>query len=144
MYNELKTLTSARVSSATKSVGGDMYDAVQKFDVLPPEYRGEATRKLFYATQGQMATLSPEAYQQLTVTSAQKVIDDINAERRQTAVKALTQPQQELKDEANKEIQDNAFLKKIQTSPEEVQQFARSKNVPVNRVMDALRKKYPQ
>lgn len=144
MNNEMKTLTSARVASATKDVGSNMYDAVQKFDVLPPEYRGEATRQLFYKTQGQMATLSPEAYQQLTVTSAQKVIDDINTQRRQSAVTALTQPQQDLKTQIDQETQDNAFLKKIQTSPEEVDQFARSKNVPVSRVMDALRKKYPQ
>ncbi len=144
MNNEMKTLTSARISSATKSVGGDMYEAVEKFDALPPEYRGEATRQLFYKTQGQMATLSPDAYKALTISSAQKVIDDINAQRRQTAVKALTQPEADLKNELNKETQDNQFLKKIQTSPEEVQQFARSKNVPVSRVMDALRKKYAQ
>jgi hypothetical protein len=144
MNNEMKTLTSARVSSATKSVGSDMYEAVEKFDALPPEYRGEATRQLFYATQGQMATLSPDAYKTLTITKAQEVIDKINAERRQTAVKALTQPQADLKDELNKETQDNQFLKKIQTTPQEVEQFARSKNVPVSRVMDALRKKYAQ
>lgn len=89
LNNEMKTLTSKRVSDATKAVGNDMYDATQKFNVLPPEYRGEATRQLFYMTNGQQDKLSEDAYKNLTVNAANQVIDKINTQRRQDALKAV-------------------------------------------------------
>lgn len=144
LNNEMKTLTSARMAGATESVVRAMPTAIQtQINTLPPEYRGDATRQLFYATQGQQAQLSPQAYTQLVNTSAQKVVDGINAQRRQTAVQAITQPAASTPAQ-QQPLPDDQFLKKIQTSPEEVEQFARSKNVPVSKVMDALRKKYPQ
>lgn len=80
LNNEMKTLTSAKIADATKQVGYGFSQANKMFNTtLPPEYRGEATRQLFYATQGQ--NLSPA---QVNV-QAQNVVDAINQKRRGNA-----------------------------------------------------------
>lgn len=143
MNNEMKTITSARLSGATEQIGTTFPSAIKsQINTLPPEYRGDAIRSLFYATNGQSDKLSPQAYTQLVNTSAQKVVDDINSQRRQAAVSAVQQTAQPKATQQT--LTDDQFLQKIKSSPEEVEQFARSKNVPVSRVMDALRKKYAQ
>ncbi len=52
LNGQLRTLTAAKTAEATQSVGIEFYDANKKFDFLPPEYRGTATRELFYRTYG--------------------------------------------------------------------------------------------
>jgi hypothetical protein len=138
MNNEMKTLTSARISSATKDVGMQMYDATQQFNVLPPEYRGDATRRLFYATNGQMDKLSPEAYQQLTTTSAQKVIDQINQERRVAALQAVQQAKQP--QETKQPLTDDQVLEKLGTNRAELEQAAKQHKTTPDEALKWLRK----
>lgn len=95
LNKQLSGLTSAKLSSATNSAGNEFYEANQLFKQLPPEYRGQATRQLFYAGDGKQFT------KQQYKTQAQTIIDEINATRRQKAVstvKAIS-------------MDDNAFLK---------------------------------
>lgn len=77
---EITNLTNAKQSSATQTAGYDFYEANQTFNQLPPEYRGQATRALFYAGAGQNWT------QQQYKAHAGQVIDQINANRRQKAL----------------------------------------------------------
>ena len=132
----MKTLTSARVSTATKDVGMQMYDATQQFNVLPPEERGNATRQLFYATNGQMDKLSPEAYEQLTKTSAQKIIDDVNQKRRATAIQA-TQP-------AAAPLTDDQFLQKIGITKQQLEDAATAHKTTPDAALKWLRKQNGQ
>lgn len=52
LNGQLRTLTAARTASATRRVGNSFHDANKRFNDLPPQYRGEATRQLFYKTYG--------------------------------------------------------------------------------------------
>lgn len=139
MNNEMKTLTSARVASATKEVGMEMYDATQQFTSLPPEYRGEATRQLFYMTNGQQGKLSDDAYSQLVRTSTQKVIDNINQERRAQALKAVTQPAS-----AAQPLSDEQFMQKMGFTRDELEYSAKQHNMTPDEAMKWLRKQNGQ
>ena len=84
LNKEINDLTSAKLASATNTAGNEFYDANQAFNVLPPEYRGQATRALFYASHGQQMTA-----EQLKAQAGQ-VIDQINAQRRQQALTTVS------------------------------------------------------
>lgn len=81
MNDELRTMTSKRVADATKSFGNDMSDATDQFQALPAEYRGQATRQLFYATAGQRDKMTEDQYIQLSKTRAAYIVDQINVKR---------------------------------------------------------------
>lgn len=134
LNNEMKTLTSKRVSDATKSVGNDMYEATQMFQTLPPEYRGEATRQLFYKTQGQQDQLTPDQYSALTKKSAQQVIDNINADRRKATVKTLQTVNAPAPD-------DVGFLKTKGYTMDDVKETAKIHNITEAEVIRRLRAK---
>lgn len=131
--NEMKTLTSKKISDSTRSVGNEMYDAVDKFKVLPPEWRGEATRQLFYATQGQSEKLDAETYANYTKATAQSVIDSINRQRRASAVKAIQQ--------AASPAPDTDFLKSKGYTVDDVNETARKYKTTPEEVIKRLRNK---
>lgn len=82
----LTDLSAKRVGDTTREVGGTFYKANQEFTkYLPPEYRGDATRQLFYKTYGQ--TYTQEQY----VAQAHSIIDSVNAQRRDKATQIATQ-----------------------------------------------------
>lgn len=89
MNNELRTQTSKRVADATRSFGNDMSDATDQFNALPPEYRGEATRQLFYATSGKQDSMTDAQYQALAKQSATQIVQKINDQRRASANAAV-------------------------------------------------------
>lgn len=85
MNNELRTMTSKRVSDATRSFGNDMSEATDKFNTLPPEYRGEAMRQLFYATSGKQDSMTDEQFQAMAKQRAAYIADQISMKRHSAA-----------------------------------------------------------
>ncbi len=134
LNNEMKTLTSKRVSDATKSVGNDMYEATQMFETLPPEFRGEATRQLFYKTQGQQDNMTPDQYSVLTKKSAQEVIDNVNLNRRRATYKAIQNVTKHSPDDAS-------FLKTKGYTMDDVAETAKIHNITEAEVIRRLRAK---
>lgn len=125
LNNQIKTLTAAKMSDATQKVGMEFYDANQQFVQLPPEYRGKATRELFYKSHGQEFT--PEQYK----GEARKIIDRINSERRARTVKTL----QTLSGS------DDEFLKSIGKTMDDVRETAKNRGMTEREVIDRIKAK---
>jgi len=125
LNKQLVTLTNKRISEATQQVGNEFYDANQKFNVLPPEYRGQATRQLFYDSDGKGFTK-----QQYDV-QAQTIIDNVNAKRRSHALNIAN----------NVASNDARFLKSINATPADITETARKYNITEAEVMRQLRLK---
>lgn len=123
LNKQLTDLTSKRVSDATQSVGNEFYDANQKFNTLPPEYRAQATRQLFYAGEGKNFTKQDYA------SHANSIIDDINGTRRAAAQKIAAATSQS----------DAAFLRAIKASPADVAETARTHGITEKEVISQLR-----
>ena len=123
LNKEVANLTNSKLSSATNTAGSEFYDANQKFNVLPPEYRGQATRALFYAAHGQ--NLSP---QQLN-NQAQTVIDQINKTRRVAAQNTVNSVQQS----------DTQFLSKLSITPDMIAHTAQKYGISQQEVITQLR-----
>lgn len=126
LNNQLKTLTSAKMADATQRVGMEFYESQQKFEILPPEYRGRATRELFYKTNGK-DNLSKEAYD----IYAQDIVATINHERRTNTLKRIdiiTMP-------------DADFLKTNNITMDQVRQAAKNKNLSEAQVIKYLKAK---
>lgn len=83
LSKQLDQLSSSKIAEATQNVGLEFYTANQKFQQLSPEYRGQATRELFYRSNGQ--NLSATEFDQ----HANKIIDDIRIRSRQSTMKKL-------------------------------------------------------
>jgi len=83
LNSQLRTLTAQKTSQATTNAAMGFYDSNQKFSALPPEYRGAATRELFYKSHGQDFTP-----QQLDI-EANKIIDNVKRGIRTETVKRL-------------------------------------------------------
>lgn len=123
LNKQLVTLTNKRISDATQQVGNEFYEANQQFQVLPPEYRGDATRKLFYAADGKNFT------KQQYKATAQTIVDDLNAKRRAAAMKIVN-------DSAKN---DTKFLTSIKATPDDVKATALKYHVSEAEVMRQLR-----
>lgn len=85
---QLRSLSGQKMAQSTQRIGVNFYDQKERFKSLPPQFRGEATRELFYRSQelGE----KPTAGQLNTI--ANKIIDEINTRNRQQAegrVKAM-------------------------------------------------------
>jgi hypothetical protein len=91
LTKQMKTLTANKTAEATNRTAwtfGEANDIIS--EALPPEYRGKATRALFYRTAGQEYETDEEeqaAYQK----HARTVVDNINTERRARTLKTLKQ-----------------------------------------------------
>jgi hypothetical protein len=125
LNKQLVTLTNKRISDATQQVGNEFYDANQKFNTLPPEYRGEATRQLFYASDGKGYT--KEQYD----AQAHTIIDSINQKRRAAALTVVN----------NAAANDARFLQSIKASPADIAETARKYHITEAEVMRQLRLK---
>lgn len=123
MTKQVNELTSKKLSDATNTAGMEFYDANKQFDSLPPEYRGQATRALFYAGSGQNWT--PQQYKNQAVQITQKV----NDQRRQAALKTVNGIAQG----------DNDFLKSINAKPEDVLETAKKYGISEQEVVLQLR-----
>lgn len=123
LNGQLRTLTAQRTAQATQSVAMGFYESNQKFNNLPPEYRGEATRQLFYKSQGQDFT--PEQFD----AEANKIVDNINKGIRQETVKRL--------DKIN--APDEDFLKSIGASVDDVKETAKIYGISEQEVIQRLK-----
>lgn len=124
---EVNDLTGKKLADSTNTAGMEFYDANQKFTALPPEYRGQATRALFYAGSGQNWT--PQQYS----NQADQVIQQINTQRRVAAQRALNNaiPQS-----------DSEFLKTVpNASPESIAATAKQYGISEQQVIMQLRAK---
>lgn len=121
---QVNDLTSKKLADATNTAGMEFYDANQKFNDLPPEYRGQATRALFYAGQGQKWT------SQQYSTQATQIIQQINETRRQAALKTVNGVPQE----------DTEFLKSVpNATPEAINATAKKYGISTKQVVSQLR-----
>ena len=125
LNKEITNLTSSKLASATNTAGNEFYDANQSFNVLPPEYRGQATRALFYATNGQ--NMTPEQIK----TQAGGVIDQINAQRRTQALTTVSRIGS-----------DDTLLKATGYSRSDVAETAQKYGISPDEVIQNLRAKY--
>jgi len=123
MTKQVNELTSKKLADATNTAGMEFYDANQKFDALPPEYRGQATRSLFYAGHGQNWT--PQQY----ANQATQIVQQINDKRRQQAQQVINGIPQ----------QDGDFLRSIGAKPEDVQETATKHGISAQQVILQLR-----
>lgn len=124
LTKQVNDLTSKKLSDATNTAGMEFYDANQKFNALPPEYRGQATRALFYAGNGQNWT--PQQYG----NQATQIVQQINDTRRQNALKTVNGIPQ----------QDTEFLKSIpNASPEAIAATAKKYGISNQQVILQLR-----
>lgn len=126
LNNQLKTLTSAKMSDATQRVGMEFYEAQQKFEALPPEFRGRATRELFYRTHDK-ENISKETYN----VYADDIAATINHDRRATTMKRL--------EAVN--MPDVDFLKSNGITQDQVSQAAKNKNISEAEVIRLIKAK---
>lgn len=83
LNGQLRTLSGQKAAQATQNVGLGFSESSKKFEQLPPQYRGKATRDLFYATQGQ--DLTPEQID----AKANAIVDNIKGGIRNDTVQRL-------------------------------------------------------
>lgn len=121
---QVNDLTSKKLADATNTAGMEFYDANQQFNALPPEYRGQATRALFYASQGQNWTKQQYSAQ------ATQIIGQINSQRRQLAQKTVD----------GISSSDTEFLKTIpNATPESIKATAQKYGISEQEVILQLR-----
>lgn len=84
LNNQLRTLSGKKTADATQRVGYEFYDANEKFNVLPPQYRGQATRELFYKQQG-----NEEMTKEQQQKAANEIIDNIRSNIRNNTLKTI-------------------------------------------------------
>lgn len=125
LNKQLTTLTSNKLASATQQVGNEFYSANQKFTQLPPEFRGEATRQLFYASDGKNFT--PQQFD----TAALSIIDNVNKQRRDHAQQVISATSKN----------DTDMLKELGYSSADVTATAKQHHVSEEEVIRQLRLK---
>jgi hypothetical protein len=96
LNNQIKTLTSAKVSEATQEVAYSFNDARKVIDNgLPPELRGQAIRQLFYEAQKLEAMAEDPDAEPLTKQQykqkALQIVDDYKTRRRESALDTIKQ-----------------------------------------------------
>lgn len=108
LNNELTNKTSKKTAEATSFIGNYFPKVKDTFDEqLQPRFRFKAMRNFFYAVEGK--DLPEDEYRK----EALKVIDDINLERRNSALKAVKAPREEL-------FNEKEFLKSINVTEEQI------------------------
>lgn len=125
LNKEISTLTQKRMADATKSVGYQFGSANKQFDALPPQYRGQATRQLFYSSYGQ--NLSQD---QLN-NNASQIVDSINKQRRDDALSIIART-----------TNDDVFLQATGYTRADVAATAQKRGLSPEQVIQALRSKY--
>lgn len=125
LSKSVSNLTSAKLADATNSAGHQFRSANDRFKALPPEYRGDATRQLFYASFGKNMT------DQQLANNADQIIDKINQTRRSDALSTVSRISS-----------DETFLNSLGYTQEQVAIAAKNKGITPQAVVQALRGKY--
>lgn len=129
LNKQITDLTSKRLSDATQNVGNTFYESNQKFNVLPPEYRGQATRQLFYASDYAKSTTGQDFTKEQYNQKALAIIDNIQQSRRTAALATVHATTQS----------DPVFLKSINASPSDVTATAKAHGISEGEVIRQLR-----
>lgn len=102
LENQIKTLTSAKEAEATKYVSSNFKGAQKLFELgLPPEYHGQAVRAMFFETTDEngnikaigIDTKDNDALKKFYSAKAHEIIDQINKQRRDIAIKRVSELQ---------------------------------------------------
>lgn len=140
LNGQMKTLMSAKTSEATKAVSLSFGEARKMIEQqIPAGYRGEAIRKLFYLTAEPRAEAGKDKDQRqelknLYKVKAKQVIDEINLDLRNKAIKKL---------EDVKKPQDDteSFLKEKGYTMDDVKETAAKYGMSEAQVINTLRSK---
>lgn len=138
LSNQLKTLTSSKISDATNSIAYSFGKAKSIIDNgLPPEMRGEAIRSLFYEAQSDPTVegMSKEKRNEFYKQKAQNIVDDINNKRRSdtlNVVKDVVYP-------VPSSSTDLDFIKSKGYTMSDVEETARKYNITQKQVIERLR-----
>lgn len=140
LNNQLKTLSSAKVADATNSIASSFSDANKIINNnLPPEYRGDAVRKLFYSTTGdEMKAINPkdkEAIKTFHRMKSQEIVDSINSQRRQKVIEKVNQLSN------NQTTSDLDFIKSKGYTMDDVSETAKKYNMTEAQVIQQLKAK---
>ncbi len=137
LFNQIKTLTSAKISDATQQASYS-FGAARGIinNSLPPELRGEATRRMFYEAQKlDEQKFSKEEKELAYKNSAQKIVDEYNTKRRQTTLETIKEAYGPPKD--NKEIE--SILEAKGYTMRDVQETAKKYGITEQQVINKLR-----
>jgi len=130
LNGQLKQLTAQKTAEATQRVGINFYEAKEKFNVLPPQFRGEAIRDLFYKTEGR-EDVSDAEY----ARHSNSIIDAFQRRSRlsaqETAKKAVQRTQ----------AANTLFLTKHKITAEQLKSTAENRGLTEQQVMRALKEK---
>lgn len=132
LNNQLKTLSSSKTADATENIGIKFKGAQKAFDVLPPEYRGQAIRQLFYETQGQ--NLDKKAYQD----KASNILEDMQTNLKSDVQVRLQKIQQEKNTVTDPDLQ---FLSEKGIDMARVKQTAANRGMSEKAVIQELRRR---
>jgi hypothetical protein len=140
LTNQMKTLTSAKVADATNQISYSFGEANKLIKAqLPPELRGEATRRLFYATEGEQAEAEVKKTGQdlknYYKEQATKIVDDIQIQRRGAAIQNVNRVLRP----AEQVVSNADFLASKGYTQEDLQETANKYNLTVEEVMQRLR-----
>lgn len=141
LKKRIKTLTSPKVAEATKRISRSFRDAKKLIDnQLPPSYRGEAIRQLFYDVDEEAMDLeeqggSKEDIRQLYKSRAIQVIENLNTQRRTLSTQRVG-----LSSTVSKE--DQEFVETLGYSMDDVKAQASSANMTEPEVINILRAKF--
>lgn len=137
LNNQIKTLTSSKVSEATNMVAISFGKALEVIEMsLPPELRGTAVRDLFYETEEErMKSESDEEYdgdlKQVYKTKAAEIVDRLSQGRREQTFQAVQKIDADTNTVAN-------MLKEKGYTMDDVRETARKYDMTEQQVINRL------
>lgn len=137
LNQQMKSLMSAKVSDATNIVALSFGEARKMIEnQVPPELRGDAIRKLFYATEEDRIKAEGDKDKRAGLKAAYKaqarqIIDEVNFERRSKTVEKVIDFQ--------KEDDTEEFLKSKGYTMDDVRETAKNHGITEDQVIERLR-----
>lgn len=137
LLNQIKTLTSAKTAQATQNIAysfGDANDLIK--NSLPPEYRGQATRELFYMTEGK-TNLTDQEYK----AKARTIVDIINNGRRTKTIQSIAPKslEQELEEVDVEELSDVEILNQYGYTKDDIMETMQKRGMTYEQIIEYLR-----
>lgn len=139
LNNQLNQATRKRVSQETNFISYQFGKSVDMFkEQLPPEYRNDAIRELFYATQDIDDNLSDKEKQRIYKERAVAVVDKIRNDNRQQAQKVLEDTQVKAADDIVKTLAANRGVDEV-TINKDIDETARKYGISREDVINKLK-----
>lgn len=137
---QLRSYSGKKFADSTQRIGINFYDQKERFKALPPQYRGEATRQLFYRSQELGEDPTPAQLNAVT----NKIIDEINTRTRQQTegrVKAMNTAGPRIINSGTTTVvpplafDRNSFMKKYNLTNERVAEAAKKMGISEDEVL---------